>query len=456
MRLVEGVPFIRRLVFVGAFLVMFNTGIAPQSFADTTETFSASKESCFEYFGDRQRMCFDFVNEVRLEPIDSGMRVSWSAGADSAVACSSSNGLTPESCPIRTQRVIASFDPATRTGGTTCTPTDFSIRSCVVPGLRNGVQYSFRIDSDPNWGNWHFYTPFTTVTASPCCSVAGPPSDVQASQVGAALDVTWTASKDWGGATTLKYVVTTDPPSVTCTAEILTCRLEGLDYAKAYKVLVSSKNDAGESTPVSSVSTYTIPAGPPDAPTISGVKFGVGAGAKVTWAPPAKNGGLAISKYTVTAQPGGASCTATSGTSCTVAGLTAGKAYSFTATATNAKGTSKSSAPSVAGKLTGPGVQVGSPSATAAGTTATVTWKTPPAKTGGALVSYVVKANNGGGTCTTKNTRCAIAGLRPGGNYQFAVTTVRTGGASSPVSTPAITMPAPPIPEAPKPTAELS
>lgn len=268
--------------------------------------------------------------------------------------------------------------------------------------------------------------------------------------------MTWASSKDWGGATTLKYVVTTDPPSVTCTAEILTCRLEGLDYAKAYKVLVASKNDAGESAPVASAASYTIPTGPPDSPTISGVKFGVGSGAKVTWAPPAKTGGLPVTKYTVTSQPGGASCAAASGNSCTIAGLTAGKAYSFTATATNAKGTSKASSPSVAGKLSSPGVLVQTPTASASGTTATVSWKPPAAKTGGALVSYVVKASGGAGTCTTKSTRCAISGLRPGGNYTFSVTTVRTGGASGAATTPAVTMPAPPIPVAPKPTAELS
>ncbi|MBK6764700.1 MAG: fibronectin type III domain-containing protein [Micrococcales bacterium] len=57
----------------------------------------------------------------------------------------------------------------------------------------------------------------------------------------------------------------------------------------------------------------------------------------MTWSPPASDGGAAISKYTVTASPGGATC-ATGGTGCTVPGLTNGQAYTFTVVATNAAG----------------------------------------------------------------------------------------------------------------------
>ncbi len=63
----------------------------------------------------------------------------------------------------------------------------------------------------------------------------------------------------------------------------------------------------------------------------------------VSWTAPAANGSP-ITGYTVTAAPGGATCT-TSALSCTVNGLTNGTAYTFTVVATNAIGTSTPSAP---------------------------------------------------------------------------------------------------------------
>ena len=453
-------------LFSGAMVGIWCVFFSPMVDAATFDTFTDTKESCDEWAGVRYDTCYDLVSDIELEPVNGGMRVTWVAGSWVHGWRCGSSGAVEHFCPFEGQRAVSTFDPVTRTGGTSCTPDASTPRSCVVSGLTNGVQYRFLIETSTksNLGDcatrWCNTTPFrtlyTNVSASPCCSVAASPSGVQATQVGAALDVTWAASMDWGGATTLKYVVTTDPPSVSCSSEVLTCRLEGLDYAKTYKVLVASKNDAGESAPVAGAATYTIPTGPPDSPTISSVKFGVGKGAKVSWVAPERTGGLPVKKYTATAHPGGATCSTTGAQTCTIAGLSAGKSYSFTATASNSKGMSKASALSVAGKLTGPGVLVRSPIATASGTAATVTWQTPSSSAGGALVTYVVKASGNGGTCSTKNTSCRILGLRPGGTYEFAVKTVRTGGASAPVSTVAITMPAPAIPEPPKPTQVLS
>ena len=88
---------------------------------------------------------------------------------------------------------------------------------------------------------------------------------------------------------------------------------------------------------------YTVP----DAPT--GVTGSTGdATVPVSWTAPANTGGLAITGYTVTAAPGGATCTTTGETTCSVPGLTNGTSYSFTVTARNAKGTGASSAASTA------------------------------------------------------------------------------------------------------------
>ncbi len=69
--------------------------------------------------------------------------------------------------------------------------------------------------------------------------------------------------------------------------------------------------------------------------------------AVVEWSAPAFTGGTPVTGYTVTASPGGASCSWTSGPlRCTVTGLENTGAYTFTVTATNAIGTGEASSPS--------------------------------------------------------------------------------------------------------------
>ncbi len=70
--------------------------------------------------------------------------------------------------------------------------------------------------------------------------------------------------------------------------------------------------------------------------------------AAITWTAPADTGGAQITSYTATATPGGAFCTTTGATTCTISGLRNTVAHTFRVAATTIAGTGAASAASVA------------------------------------------------------------------------------------------------------------
>lgn len=130
----------------------------------------------------------------------------------------------------------------------------------------------------------------------------------------------------------------------------------GYDYLEygvdsdAYLRLIGDLLFASGDLPDIGGEAMIIDVGPhvPGAPTgVSGVAGVAGDGTvTVSWTAPADDGGAPITGYTVTASPGGKTCTTTGGTSCTVKNLTNGTAYTFRVTATNRAGTSAKSAKS--------------------------------------------------------------------------------------------------------------
>ncbi len=135
----------------------------------------------------------------------------------------------------------------------------------------------------------------------------------------------------------------------------------------------------------------------PGAPTGVSVTAGNGQVA-VNWVAPVSNGGAMITNYTVTANPGGATCTWTGGAiTCTVTGLANGTAYTFVVAATNSAGTGVPSSPSAAATPRTVPSWPTDLTAVAENGRARLTWLAPGNTGGAAITGYTVKRGTSSG-----------------------------------------------------------
>ena len=169
----------------------------------------------------------------------------------------------------------------------------------------------------------------------------GAPNTVTGVGGNTTVAVSWHAAAANGHPIT-GYTATASPGGNTCTTTgTLTCTVNSLTNGTTYTFRVTATNSVGTG-PASAASAGVIPAAVPGAPT--GVSAAPADGsAVVSWSAPASTGGKPITGYTVTSAPDGKTCTTTGALTCTVLGLTNGTSYTFSVTATNAKGTGSAS-----------------------------------------------------------------------------------------------------------------
>jgi C1A family cysteine protease len=171
----------------------------------------------------------------------------------------------------------------------------------------------------------------------------------------------------------------------------------------------------------------------PGAPAIGTVTAG-NAQATVSFTPPASNGGMPITGYTVTSDPkGGVDANAgKTSTIHTVKSLKNGTAYTFTVTATNKNGTGPASAPSTPSVIpaTAPGAPTGI-KATVGNARVTVSFTAPASNGGSAITGYTVTWTPTGGVDTNAGenlTTHIVTWLTNGTTYTFTVKAINAMG----------------------------
>ncbi|HUW78316.1 MAG TPA: hypothetical protein VMV52_06155 [Candidatus Nanopelagicaceae bacterium] len=298
-------------------------------------------------------------------------------------------------------------------GGLTCTTTS---STCSVAGLSNGTPYTFTVTANNSVGTSSASAPSAAVVPAAAKLPPSTPTGVTASAGERSASVAWRPS-----AAATSYTVTSSPGGFTCTTALLACSVAGLSNGTAYTFKVTASDSAGTSS-ASAPSAPVVPfvaRRPP--PTPAGITTVAGNGlATVAWLP-----SIGAVSYTVTSSPGGFTCT-TALLTCSVAGLTNGKSYTFRVTARDSAGASAASSP------TSPVIPLVAPpppsavAAVAGDRLAVVSW----VKAAGAA-SYKVTSNPDGITCTTSLLSCAISPLTDGLRYTFTVTATNSAGTSS-------------------------
>lgn len=173
----------------------------------------------------------------------------------------------------------------------------------------------------------------------------------------------------------------------------------------------------------------------PDAPAQIQAVAGIRS-AQVTWLPPLHSGGSAVTKYTVTASPGGATAVSNGadGTFVVVPGLLDGATYTFTVVAENNEGKSGPSPATAPLTTPSPPSAPLNVTAVAGNGQALVSW-TAPASGGLPITAYTVTSSPAQATSTQAGTTATLFLLHNGTPYTFTVVAtneVGTGPASAP------------------------
>ena len=347
------------------------------------------------------------------------------------------NGAAISSYTVTAFTAAISGSPAS-----TCTT---STLSCRLSGLANGTTYyvsiqsvnvhsQYSLRSTPRIAVVPGISSSTSLSAAPTSSNYGDSVTLSATVTsGATGTVTFSAN---GSTIAGCSSVAISSSSAQCVTTALPVGTDSLvaSYSGDANFTGSASAPLGFTVDAVAASGGSAPSAPtaPFAPSTPQhlVVSDSGTSVTLTWTPPANSGGAHITRYVVRANPGGATCTTRGATHCVISGLRPQVTYTFTVVAYNSAGVSPPA-------TSNPRAVVRTPSApraltvTIVNTDATLTW-TPPINSGSAPITrYLVRANPGGATCSTRGaTHCVISGLSSASTINFSVVAISRAGES--------------------------
>jgi hypothetical protein len=386
------------------------------------------------------------IEALSVEPGDHAVTLTWnrSAGALSYTAF-----LIRENGELRD-------------GGLNCTVSDPDT-TCVLSGIPHGVAVSFAVyaQGSPDGEYSEICAParthdFRPVIMTTCLTVsaeivltAAPrrPEQVTAGLVLGEVVVFWDAVAG-GDTIAATYEVRAvedstkrcgDTTTLAGTDQRRSCLVDGLVDGVPYTFRVFGRNGLVQG-PLSAASAPVIRLGPPGAPDSVLAEVGNGQ-VTVSWAPPALDGGLPITRYKAYATADTLKSCATTGTrTCVIPGLTNGVAYTFAVKATNGRGAGPASAASPpvtpnAAVIDVPGAPTGV-TAVPGHAEVLVSWTAPAANGGSVITGYKAYAvSDTAKSCEATGPACTIYGLTNGAAYTFVARAINAAG-SGPLSLP--------------------
>ena len=235
-------------------------------------------------------------------------------------------------------KTITSYTVTSHPGNNTFTQTS---RTFTLKGLTYGIEYTFTVKAKNSLGSSPASSASNQVTFE---AAPGKPNQPTVKAGNGNAVVTFSAPSSNGSLITSYTVTVIHGGGTVKTVQGASSPItvSGLTNGTSYTFTVAATNGMGTGS-ASSPSSAVTPSTVPGAPSITKVTAGSGQ-ATITFLPPPSTGGSAITSYTALSSGGQKASRSLS--PITVKGLTNGKSYTFTVTATNKNGPGSASSPS--------------------------------------------------------------------------------------------------------------